>query len=435
MSTEASPEVSDDAAAVSGPHGWTNWYAEAQGFPRRLEAHPDTIVIHPTWQEFAFYSDARFGGGTNALSIGPFEFIAPNSHQGGRLGSVHKALVFRWWDHIPDRPPSAEDRKHRPDAYHGGDIGDEFASLIALAVGRRLRSGGPTRMGLPIDRYPVGVPSEDEHAEPLLVPPRRSPMIPGLEVEASLSSAEPLLHQYASLKADEAGAVVRAASQYADGLWLADADPRLAWIKLFSALEVAANHHDRSRFNDSVDQLRHHRARLVRRIRDAPPAVIEAVAVETAKMFHAERKMLSFVEEFGPPPPPVRPTAAQIDWDTVTDALSVLYGHRSSDIHEGIAFPWALCEPPDLPSWEIPPERFWAINVSARGGLWTAEELPMYLHVFAYLVGETLRRWVQHLAPSAPEPDAEPPSEQLVAPMNRDRASRVSGRTSDSGHR
>lgn len=341
------------------------------------------------------------------LNVGPFEFIAPQSHRGGQLGSVHKALVFRWWDHIPDRLPDPEDRRHRPAAYHGGDIGDEFASLLALAVGRRMRSGGPVRMGLPIDGYPVGVPSEDQHAEPVLVPPRRHPMIPGLEAEASLASAEVTLRQYAVLSAEEAGAVVRAASQYADGLWLADADPRLTWIKLFSALEVAANHHDRTRFDGPVDQLRHHRARLLRRIRGAPPAVIEAVAAETAKMFHAERKMLSFVEEFAPPPPRVRPNAARVDWDALTDALSVLYGHRSSDIHEGIAFPWALCEPPELPGMEVAPERFWAIDVSARGGLWTAEELPMHLHVFAYLVGEALRRWLGHLASSASGPAAE----------------------------
>lgn len=226
-------------------------------------------------------------------------------------------------------------------------------------------------------------------------------MLAGLEVEASIASAEPLLRQYAVLAAEEAGAVIRAASQYGDGLWLADADPRLAWIKLFGALEVAANHHDRARFDGPVSQLGHHRRRLLRRIKDASPSVIEAVAAETAHTFNVEAKMLSFVDQFKPPPPPRRPEVARVDWDRLTDALSILYEHRSRDLHDGIAFPWALCEPPDLPGMPVAPERFWAIDVSGRGGLWTADELPMHLHVFAYLVGETLRLWLRQLASSS----------------------------------
>jgi hypothetical protein len=398
-----------DATYITGPHAWINWYAEQHGQPRREEAHPESVVINPIWEEFALHTDAPVGGPW--LQLGPYEVVTLDQSAMSRLGYARKALILRMWDHLSDEPlgndpvdadvpPTHQDVKH----YYGGDVGDELAALLGLALGRRIRSGGSVRKGLPGLNAPLGIPGEMEHHPPALEPPRRDPMIPWLADRAALPDAQPLLETYPRLSAGDAVALVRAARQYVDGLWLADVDPRLAWIKLIGALEVAANHYDDSRFESPLDQLKRHRRPLWRELQKAPPEVAEAVAAELSRLYNTERKLRSFVKRFDPGPPAARPSPAfQMDWDSLDAALSIIYDHRSRDLHDGIAFPWVLCEPPG--SWDdsgVPTERFWAEAVRGRGGHWSAARLPMYLHVFAHVAGGALRNWWAKLAAAAP---------------------------------
>jgi hypothetical protein len=41
----------------------------------------------------------------------------------------------------------------------------------------------------------------------------------------------------------------------------------------------------------------------------------------------------------------------------------------------------------------IPIEVFPALGASSGGASWPAKQLPMFLHTFVYIVGETLRNW------------------------------------------
>jgi hypothetical protein len=211
---------------------------------------------------------------------------------------------------------------------------------------------------------------------------------------ALLNDVPAQLETYPALNGADAVALVRAARQYGDALWLADGDPRLAWIKLVGALEVAANHFDDGRQQTPVAQLRRHRRALYSKLRDHPDA-LEAVAREFARMFNVERKVRKFVRQFDPGPPTTRPDGAgwHFDWSGLDSAIGVIYNHRSRDLHDGIAFPWPLCEPPFVAEDGLPAERFPAEGMSARGGQWTKVQLPMYLHVFEHLVGGALRRW------------------------------------------
>jgi hypothetical protein len=390
----------DSSVSLRGPHGWLNWNAERQGYPRRKEPHPESIVIRPIWEEFAIYTDTFLSGGW--LSVGPYEFIEVDHVDSAAVGHSRKLLILRAWDHIPDTPPSGT---WEPDTdiqdWVGGDIGDELAALLGLALGRRFRSGGLVRQGLPIETHPVGLPDEARHHEPALQPPRRHPMIATIADATSLQSAEDLLESYPAIPAADAVALVRSARQYVDGLWLADADPRLAWIKLIGALEAAANRRDDLRQGDPVDQLKRHKPKLYRTLKDGPKDALVAVAEETARLFRSEVKLRSFVRIFDPGSPTVRPAGSgwQFDWSDLDDALRVIYNHRSRDLHDGIPFPWPLCEPPHMTEDGIPSERTLGLGIAGFGGRWSAEELPMHLHVFAHVVGGSLRNWWSSMKP------------------------------------
>jgi hypothetical protein len=171
--------------------------------------------------------------------------------------------------------------------YHGGDLGDELAARLGLALGRRIRSGGSVRIGLP--KHPVGLPSEWHHHPPVLDPPRDAPMIAGVADAARLPDAQELLESYPLLDAGDAVALVRAARQYVDGLWLADGDPRRAWIKLISALEVAANRYDAVRHGSTLAQLKRHRRRLWKKLEALPAQVQERIAAELAGTFNVQQ--------------------------------------------------------------------------------------------------------------------------------------------------
>jgi hypothetical protein len=394
------PPGEEDSARIRGPHAWLNWYAERAGLPRREKAHLDAVVLHPIWEEFALYTDAAITRQTG-LTFGPYELMGLDPVAEPRLGFARKAYLLRMWDHLSDTPSAGpEVVRDDVETYFGGDIADELAALLGLALARRVRSGGSVRVGVPRDHWSLGYPSEMKHHLPALEPPRRAPMIHWLAQPVALADAESLLLTYPALAAPDAVALVRAARQYVDGLWLADADPRLAWIKLIGALEVAANRYDDTREESDLDQLKRHRRELAKLLEKAPPEVAERVASELARIYNVERKLRSFVKRFDPGPPPVRPASAwRFEWEKLDSALRVIYDHRSRDLHDGIAFPWVLCEPPDLTSDGFPAERFPALGISGKGGQWSADALPMFLHVFAHIAGGALRKWWATLPP------------------------------------
>lgn len=401
--------ASSDPPISVGPYGWLNWVAEQFGFPQRESAHPDSVLIRPVWEEFVLYSDANIEG--TWLQLGPYDVIHLEPVQPRNLGTARRTLMLRSWDHLPDDPPSGQfEIETDVDSYFGGDVGDEFAALLGLALARRIRSGGRIRQGLP----PVGgrerprplrlgMASEGTHRTLVLEQPIREPMIAWLSDPVSLGDAVELISTYPKLEGGDAVALVRAARQYVDGLWLADADPRLAWIKLFSALEVVANRFDDGREDTPLAQLRRHKRGFAEKLNELPGDVAQAIAQEVSRLFRVERKLRSFVMEFDPGPPLARPSEgpARFDWDQLDHAIATLYDHRSRDLHDGIAFPAPLCEPPEKLASDQPAERFYFLGTRMKGGEWTADNLPMQLHVFAHLAGGALRKWWRTLAASA----------------------------------
>ena len=409
-------------AIVTGPHAWINWYCERVGMPRRKEQHPDAVVLRPIWEEFALYTDCDLHG---HMDSGPYEVFTID-HGTARVGEARKRLLLRMWDHMPDEPQSRDvDPPATLDVYFGGDLDDELAALLSLALGRRLRSGGSVRRGYPLEQInqPLGYPSEADHAAPVLQPPRGEPMIPTIGRRAWLGDPVSLFETYPVLPASDAVALLRAARQYADALWIADGDPRLAWLKLVSALEAASTAYDEGLHETPVEQLKRHRPRLYKKLKGSPTATITAVAKEVAHTFNAERKLRAFVEHFDPGPPAERPNAQdwRFDWATLDAALGVLYEHRSNDLHAGIAFPAPLCLPPFRPDDGPAAEQFTG-SFGGQGARWTRDRLPMCLHVFAHVVRGALCNWWMALAAAHEEPAGAPILRSQAAPAVLDAA-------------
>lgn len=266
-----------------GPHLWLNWQGQLVGQPARSSSKDESILIHPLWEERALYSDADISG---EIEFGPYALLMTLSPS-GRVGRASQTLVFRHRDHLLEAPPGLMREELDLGGWTGGDIGDQAAAVLALALSRRVRSGGVVRQGFdPGD--PLGRPFAMTHRAPILAEPLRSPMLPGIAEGAAVQSAHSLLERYGQLTGADATALTRASGQYADALWWADADPRVSWIKLVGALEVAANCWDRAQDDDDpIALLKRHRGALYGKLKRTDLRAVDVVAQSLAGMLRA----------------------------------------------------------------------------------------------------------------------------------------------------
>jgi len=183
----------DADVIVRGPLVWLNWQAMLVGQPKRTESRGESILIRASWQEWGLYSDARI---TSEIEFGPYRLMLAFPARMPRVGQAELSLVLRADDHLVDPAEHSMDlEKQDVDSYAGGDLGEQAASLLALALGRRLRSGGVTRQGYDKDRQ--GKPFYGWHHAPGLAAPRREPMLPGIADEINVEAALPYLEAYA----------------------------------------------------------------------------------------------------------------------------------------------------------------------------------------------------------------------------------------------
>jgi len=108
----------------------------------------------------------------------------------------------------------------------------------------------------------------------MLAEPAHAAMLPKIAARASLEDAHALLTAYSTLNGKQAVALVRAAQQYADGLWWADADPRISWIKLVSAIETAADYWSKATRLDLVAELARLHGALYSELENTAPDAI-----------------------------------------------------------------------------------------------------------------------------------------------------------------
>lgn len=122
--------------------------AQLAGDARRpagaLELRVESILFHLLWQEYALYSDAAVSG---ELEVGPYRLMSTLG-DGGRVGRLSHQLVLRSADHLVEGSPDFGDNDEAEvSGWTGGDLGDQMAALLALALARRVRCGGVVRQG------------------------------------------------------------------------------------------------------------------------------------------------------------------------------------------------------------------------------------------------------------------------------------------------
>jgi hypothetical protein len=389
-------DVGEDAErGIKGPHGWLNWLAASSGQPARTDSSTEGALLIPLWQEYGLYSDAWFVG---ELVLGPANVQLAFPGEQSRVGLAQMMLVLRVDTHLADPAFDTDAWKTEDvEVYHGGGVDDEFAVLLALALGRRLRSGGVIRQGLSKDD-PAGCPFYGAHRVPQLAAPARGrSMLLGIAEEVALADAQELMDTYVRLSGHDAVAVVRAATQYADALWWADLDPRIAWIKLVGALEIAAKNVSDNEGLPPLAKFKRDMGLKYKSLKETfGEAVADAVAEEWDENAGATSRFVDFTVAHAPQPPAVRPPHGQVDWPDLRRALRLVYHWRSQDLHAGIP-PGPMCQPAQHMGDDVAAERFPALAASQGGANWPAERMPMYLHTFAFIARQALTNWWRSL--------------------------------------
>lgn len=369
-----------------GPPVYENWRAALEGVPSQGA------------YEYPLFTDAHITG-LITEGYGPYQFLNtvpyPLNYEYSR-----PSIILRLEDHLqndPEQWPSMD--KTDEERYHGGLLTDEVAALVSLALGIRLKSGGMTRH---FERDPRGTPvAWDPRPAPILRRGTRGTVLPEVVGTHSLMNIEPLA-LLPKCSPPNAIALVRAARLYQDALWIVESEPALSWLMLVSAVETAAGHW--RTINDSpLERLRTAKPELVAllentRIDDLPTKV----AAHIADSIGSTKKFIDFILEFLPPPPPKRPD----DWgrhpwecQSLRKTMSLIYAYRSKALHGGSPFPAPMCEPPyRRESWEAPAEKPIGLARSSMGGSWVAEDTPMLLHTFEYIVRRVLLKWWATLA-------------------------------------
>lgn len=391
------PSTGHTAQRNSGPWAWENARA-------RQNNQPPWGVL-----ELAGYTDLSEFRLSGEAASGPYSVLTPTSAYDSFSNQVpglpRMGLVLRLELHLAHDPDDYLDEGWEgltAAIIPGGNGGDELAALISLALGIRLQPGGIVRY-FDVPDHTLGYPHEPN-------PPPYLPQLRGglalLPYTGSASSIGKkvdlggmrLLDSYPYLTAEEAVALVRSARAYQEAIWIADGDPRQAWLRLVTAVEAVAQ---LVPSKPAQERLKLAHPDIWSRVRgDAD--LEEMLAVKLADQSRSTAKFLGFLESFRPPAPRRRPKHSQLDWTDLGPQLRDVYKYRSKDLHEGVPFPEKLCKPHVVSQREAVPEIAAVINGRAQ----------MSLQTFEYVVRGALYKWCRSTAKQRRAATAEPtPSE------------------------
>jgi hypothetical protein len=84
--------------------------------------------------------------------------------------------------------------------------------------------------------------------------------------------------------------------------------------------------------------------------------------------------------------------------------LQLVYKYRSKSLHSGLPFPQPICSAPYTEPNGYAMEVPFGISAGAVGAVWMANDLPIHLHVFAYITRGALLGWWRSLTAKDPAP-------------------------------
>lgn len=367
-------------AGADGPRLWANWQAKRSGAPLR------GIV------ELKLFTDAWI---IAEATHGPYIFLntVPHTVRGERFG-LTPSIALRVEHYLA--PDLSDMSVTSDDHYHGGWLYDEVAALAALVLGARIVAGPVDReFGYNLD--PLGQPRAQALALLPALPTRtEAPQIPWLFEDRDLRNLA-LFETIADLDSAAAVTLIKSARLFQQALWVCDTTPETAWLLLVSAVETAAAHWNASTMSP-VERLTRSYPKLVALLEAKDSAdLFEGVAAELSPLIAATGKFLGFCTTYRPEAPEHRARFGRMDFEPAPfkAAMTKIYQYRSRALHGGIPFPYPMCMPPDREDGMegIAEERPGGLGAGARGATWVADDLPMYLHTFAYIARHAILAW------------------------------------------
>lgn len=357
-------------------------------------------------EEYPLFSDAHLVGEFKE-DCGPYQFI----HLVGQLaqcGVARPIFILRFSCHIDVKVTLSDMEEMRDDIYHGGNPADEIAALASLALGVRLKAGNLSREFARGDD-PLGVPRAFGFRQDPVIPTGNSglvlPNTCGPYTHRDLGEALKPFATLPRVSPSAATALVRAARLYQDALWIAESEPSLAWVMLVSAVEAAASHW-RTERGTSFETVRALDPGLFEILSKADDkGLARKVAKRAARTLRSTKKFLDFCIEFLPPPPPDRPEHEyqRHTWqpEDMLETVNKIYGYRSRALHDGRPFPAPMCQQPMKLEGKSYQEKPVGLASSSGYGTWRAEDTPIMLHTYEYIVRGSLLKWWDSMSSSS----------------------------------
>ena len=380
---------------LDAPFSYKNWKEFEKGKPQ--------LGI----EEYPLFSDAHLVD-TFEEDCGPYRFI----HLVGQLaecGVARPKFTLRFTQHIKVDISVEDMEKRRDSIHHGGNAVDEIAALASLALGIRLKAGGPTReFRLGEGDDPLGTPIAWGHAREPKIPMGNSSLILprscGSYVSKDIRKGLKPFATLPQISNIDATALIRAARLYQNALWIVESEPSLAWLMFVSAIEAAANHWGKSP-GDPWDVAKETNPNLHKIAVEASDkeAALEVIR-KAAKTSGATSKFIKFSMNFRPPPPPERPDhqRARHSWKCkdIRATVQKIYRYRSRALHDGRPFPAPMCQPPMFYSRSEWPEVPLGSGASSNYSTWTIKDTPILLHTYEYIVRGSLLEWWNSMVPA-----------------------------------
>lgn len=373
---------------IVGPISFENWraYLNSSGLVETLE--------------YPLYTDAHITGELTE-NLGPYKLFNTIPLDMNNLDIP--SLVLRLDYHLEYDHSKVNMNKTDIRRYHGGDLVDEIAALLSLCFGFRLMAGGVTRefrIGDPRGR-PVSYGSFVK--QPLTFRNQEKRLILPQKLGTFKLLPKSLFARFTELNEENANELIRAARLYQTGLWISEYQPELSWIMFVSAVETVAGRWRKEKF-DSEERLKIFKPSLVKILfEQGGSELVKIVANEISDSLGATKTFVDFILEYFPEEPSERPPIhSRIDWakKSFNKYLRQIYEYRSNALHGGTPFPSPMSEAPMKFEGKYI-EKPSGLATSSHNAVWTQKDLPMLLHIFEYVVRNSIINWGKSLYENA----------------------------------